>query len=119
MAQKSLQLSCLCRGVQLTLSGQDKGAVICHCTNCKQFSGSAFAHNYRIMQAKVDYHNGQDLVRSYKDTATKSGNALNRFFCSRCVSFCLTKSRRVALTAGLYGYFEIQLLTRRLRALLL
>lgn len=86
MAQRALKASCLCKGVQFTLSGQDKGAVLCHCSNCKSFTGSAFAHNYRFMKAKVEYQKGEDLVKSYKDDNTKSGKVLERFFCGRCVS---------------------------------
>jgi len=85
MSETTINGSCLCKGIHFTVTGQDKGAVLCHCTNCKSFGGSAYAHNHRMMKTKIEYQKGQDLVRSYKDGATKSGKVLERFFCSRCV----------------------------------
>lgn len=85
MGETTINGSCLCKGIHFTVTGQDKGAVLCHCNNCKSFTGSAYAHNHRMMKTKIEYQKGQDLVRSYKDGATKSGKVLERFFCSRCV----------------------------------
>jgi hypothetical protein len=85
MPETTINASCLCKGIHFTVKGQDKGAVLCHCNNCKSFAGSAYAHNYRMMKTTIEYQKGQDLVRSYKDSATKSGKMLERFFCSRCV----------------------------------
>ncbi|KAL1588185.1 hypothetical protein WHR41_03013 [Cladosporium halotolerans] len=95
MAQRALKATCLCKGVQFTLSGQDKGAVLCHCSNCKSFTGSSFAHNYRFMKAKVEYQKGEDLVKSYKDDNTKSGKVLERFFCGRCGSSLMNKPQAI------------------------
>lgn len=87
MASTTINASCLCKSVHFTVTGQPKGAVLCHCSNCKSFHGSAFAHNYRMMKTQVDFQNGKDLLRSYKDDATKSGKVLERFFCSKCVRY--------------------------------
>lgn len=87
MSQTTISATCLCKGIHFTITGQSKGAVICHCSNCKSFAGSAFAHNYRMMKANIEYQKGQDLVKAYKDDATKSGKVLERSFCGRCVSF--------------------------------
>ena len=38
-----------------------------------------------MMKTTIEYQKGKDLVRSYRDDATKSGKVLERFFCSRCV----------------------------------
>jgi len=85
MGETTINGSCLCKGIHFTVKGQDKGAVLCHCSNCKSFSGSTYGHNYRMMKTTIDYQKGKDLVRSYRDDATKSGKVLERFFCSRCV----------------------------------
>lgn len=90
MGETTINGSCLCKGIHFTVKGQDKGAVLCHCSNCKSFSGSTYAHNYRMMKTMIEYQKGKDLVRSYRDDATKSGKVLERFFCSRCV--CLKRS---------------------------
>jgi hypothetical protein len=90
MGETTINGSCLCKGIHFTVKGHDKGAVLCHCSNCKSFGGSTYAHNYRMMKTTIEYQKGRDLVRSYRDDATKSGKVLERFFCSRCV--CLTSS---------------------------
>lgn len=41
-----------------------------------------------MMKTKVEYKQGKELLRSYKDDATKSGKVLERFFCSKCVRSC-------------------------------
>ncbi|KAM0700980.1 hypothetical protein Q7P35_011340 [Cladosporium inversicolor] len=86
MGETTINGSCLCKGIHFTVKGQDKGAVLCHCSNCKSFSGSTYGHNYRMMKTTIEYQKGKDLVRSYRDDATKSGKVLERFFCSRCGS---------------------------------
>lgn len=78
--------SCLCGAVKLTVTGQDKGAVACHCGNCQKASGSAFMHNYRFLKADMKWDKGEDMVKEYADKNTKTGNTLYRHFCSGCVS---------------------------------
>ena len=99
MGETTIHGSCLCKGVRFTVKGRDKGAVLCHCSNCKSFSGSTYAHNYRMMKTTVEYQKGKDLVRSYRDDATRSGKVLERFFCSRCV--CLESG--LLLLVAIFG----------------
>ncbi|KAJ7278333.1 DUF636 domain-containing protein [Mycena rebaudengoi] len=78
--------SCLCRKVRFTTIGEPFTYTVCHCTNCKKFSGSAFMSNAFFNSAKVTVTAGSDLVREYNDSATTSGNALTRSFCAECGS---------------------------------
>lgn len=78
--------TCLCGSVSLTLTGEDKGACMCHCKNCQLSSGSSFAHNYRLSNGELKIRKGEELVREYADQDTKSGNTLLRHFCGKCVS---------------------------------
>ncbi|KAF2099223.1 hypothetical protein NA57DRAFT_76452 [Rhizodiscina lignyota] len=78
--------SCLCGAVQLSVTGNDKGAVVCHCSNCQRASGSAFLHNYRFTSADLKFTKGEELVREYEDKETKTGNTLYRHFCEKCGS---------------------------------
>ena len=103
MSQSWLSASCLCKGVQYTVSGVDKGAVLCHCNNCQKASGSAFAHNYRFLKANIDFAKGEDLVKEYKDSNTKTGNTLSRHFCTGCVSLAWTLT--FAIHPKLQGVF--------------
>jgi hypothetical protein len=78
--------SCLCGAVQYSCTGNDRGAVLCHCSNCQKCSGSAFAYNYRFLRAKLTFTKGEDMVKEYVDKATKTGNTLFRHFCKECGS---------------------------------
>ncbi|KAF2168776.1 hypothetical protein M409DRAFT_36243 [Zasmidium cellare ATCC 36951] len=78
--------SCLCKSVQIEVTGTDKGAVLCHCANCQAQSGSAFMHNHRFTKSDIKFTKGEHLVKRYADKNTKSGNELTRGFCSNCGS---------------------------------
>ena len=78
--------SCLCGAIHYTCTGNDRGAVLCHCRNCQKGSGSAFAYNYRFLKAKLTFIKGEDMVKEYVDKATKTGNTLFRHFCRECGS---------------------------------
>ncbi|GAB7359359.1 hypothetical protein MBLNU230_g6010t1 [Neophaeotheca triangularis] len=72
----TLNASCLCGTVKFTATGQDKNTVLCHCSNCKKASGSAFAHNHRLIKTQLDIRQGQASIREYRDSATKTGNTI-------------------------------------------
>ncbi|KAI7235124.1 hypothetical protein KC330_g4496 [Hortaea werneckii] len=95
--------TCLCGSVSLSLTGEDKGACMCHCKNCQLSSGSSFAHNYRLSNGDLKIIKGEDLVREYADQDTKSGNTLLRHFCGKCGSPLYINTPEgsfYALTAG-------------------
>lgn len=69
----SLAGSCLCGRVGITVRGSPNRIGICHCTDCRQESGSAFTF-FGIWPAAQFEHSGQ--------TATFSG----RRFCPHCGS---------------------------------
>ncbi|EMC91285.1 hypothetical protein BAUCODRAFT_320660 [Baudoinia panamericana UAMH 10762] len=78
--------TCLCGSISFTVTGVDKGTVLCHCSNCQKISGSAFLHNYRFTDSTLNFTKGEDLVVKYVDSDTKSGKVLHRHFCSKCGS---------------------------------
>nr|POE63282.1 putative glutathione-dependent formaldehyde-activating enzyme [Quercus suber] len=82
---------CLCGAVQFTVSGIDKGTVLCHCSNCQIYGGGAFAYNYRILKADLQIHQGKEQLKSYRDEDTKTGGVLLRHFCSNCGSSLFAK----------------------------
>lgn len=83
--------TCLCKSVEIQVTGTDKGAVLCHCANCQAQSGSAFMHNHRWTKSDMKFTKGEHLVGRYVDKNTKSGNQLTRGFCTKCVSqICIT-----------------------------
>jgi hypothetical protein len=66
----SISGSCLCKAVQYTLTGNDKGAVLCHCRNCQKTTGSAFANNLRYTRANLTLTTGADVIKAYEDSDT-------------------------------------------------
>ena len=88
--------TCNCKQVEVSVNGVDRGAVLCHCDNCRKGSGSAFAHNHRFVEAELQFPRGQHLVKEYADKDTKSGNVLYRHFCSNCVFTPFVVARVVA-----------------------
>lgn len=70
---RRLEGGCLCGQVRLSVRGEPKRVGICHCTDCRQESGSAFTF-YGIWPADQFQHEGE--------TAGFSG----RRFCTKCGS---------------------------------
>jgi len=78
--------SCLCQAVKYTVSGSPRGTVLCHCSNCQKTTGSAFANNLRVLKSKLTILSGEDKIKCHKDSNTKSGIELSRYFCGDCGS---------------------------------
>ncbi|KAJ7504214.1 Mss4-like protein [Mycena galericulata] len=76
--------SCLCQKVRFIVSGDPFQYAVCHCSNCKKFTGSAFMTNAFFSPDNVTVIEGKELIRQYQDKATTSGNTLTRSFCSEC-----------------------------------
>lgn len=77
---------CNCEQVEFSVTGVDKLAVHCYCTNCQRATGTSFAHNQRFVDAEVKFARGEDVVKQYADRNLDSGGVLYRHFCSNCVS---------------------------------
>ncbi|KAJ7809035.1 DUF636 domain-containing protein [Mycena olivaceomarginata] len=78
--------SCLCRQIRFTVEGDPFSYAVCHCINCKQFTGSAFMTNAFFAPDKITLTEGQEVLRKYDDNNTTSGDTLTRQFCSNCGS---------------------------------
>lgn len=96
----TLTATCNCAAIQLSVTGIDKGSVLCHCSNCRRASGSAFAYNHRFLPGELKFVKGEEAIRQYVDTNTKSGNPLERHFCGTCVGFFFCLSFFVLLMDG-------------------
>lgn len=73
--------SCLCGGVQLTITGKISDIIHCHCSLCRKSTGSAFATNGFVNTADFTVTQGQELLHHF---ALKSGR--QRHFCRVCAS---------------------------------
>ncbi|KAJ7144211.1 Mss4-like protein [Mycena epipterygia] len=74
--------SCLCGQVTVELASTHKDQVLCHCSDCRQSSGSAFSAN--VLAPKKDV----TITGPIKEYSMKvpSGNTVTRIFCSNCGS---------------------------------
>lgn len=72
---------CLCEGVRLRITGNFGPAVICHCSQCRKASGSAFACNAPVRSKSLEFESGRDLIREFESSPGEF-----RAFCSRCGS---------------------------------
>ncbi|KJY73702.1 GFA family protein [Vibrio nigripulchritudo] len=73
--------SCLCGGVELTISGSITDIIHCHCSLCRKSSGTAFATNGFVNTSELEITKGAELMGFYE---VKPGK--KRHFCTRCAS---------------------------------
>lgn len=79
---------CLCGDVNYTAKGEIALQANCHCTDCRQSSGSAFAT--LVFMNKDDL----DITGSVKtfDHVVDSGSTLTKTFCPKCGSQLFTEN---------------------------
>ena len=74
--------NCLCGQVSFKAEGKPKLTANCHCTDCQQVSGSAFA---TILFMAVENVEITGELKSF-DHTVDSGNVLTKEFCPTCGS---------------------------------
>ncbi|KAJ7802174.1 Mss4-like protein, partial [Mycena leptocephala] len=74
--------ACLCGQTTVELKSTHPAQTVCHCTDCRQTSGSAFSINVLAPKKDVTI---TGPVKEYNTTAT-SGNRGARVFCGNCGS---------------------------------
>ncbi|THU92983.1 DUF636 domain-containing protein [Dendrothele bispora CBS 962.96] len=77
--------SCLCEANKFTVKGDPMLFVVCHCTNCKRQTGTAFMSNALFKEENIDFTSSQNLGQ-YSDSKTQSGSTIVRQFCNTCGS---------------------------------
>lgn len=76
-----IQGSCLCGGVRYEYDGEIEEISMCHCSQCRKVTGSAFLPVSRIDAAKFRITAGAELLKEYRSIPTKV-----RAFCGNCGS---------------------------------
>lgn len=80
---------CLCGAVTFTVDGPLGPAVVCHCTDCRRCTGSAFNVGVRVERAVFRITSGAPKgFTSHGD----SGRELTRHFCADCGSPLFTSA---------------------------
>ena len=82
------QGSCLCGRIRFEIDGDLAGIQLCHCSQCRRASGSAFAAN-----APVEAENFRLLAGAPK--AFESSPGKERLFCGDCGSPILSRTTAV------------------------
>ena len=75
--------SCLCRAITYQIEGPPVYTGICHCTNCRKWTGSMFTANSGYLKSQLTLLTGEEDLKTYVDTETTSGLALKRQFCGK------------------------------------
>ncbi|KAJ6589718.1 Mss4-like protein [Mycena capillaripes] len=74
--------ACLCGETTIELASTHPEQIVCHCTDCRTTSGSAFSTNVLAPKKDVTI---KGPVKEYSIKAA-SGNTVTRVFCSNCGS---------------------------------
>lgn len=83
MTDAVVEGGCNCGAIRYRLTGDPLVVAICHCTNCRRQSGSAFSVNV-VMRADAMAMTGN--VATYEDADTESGSPVLRQYCAQCGS---------------------------------
>ena len=78
---KAITGGCLCGEIRYECQGEPVSGLICHCTDCQQFSGSVFAA--ALIFRKEFFRLLSGTPRKFAVTA-ESGYKNEREFCSKC-----------------------------------
>lgn len=72
---------CLCGGVRYDYDGEINEISLCHCSQCRQVTGSAFIAVSPVESDKFKITAGEELLREYRTIPIKA-----RVFCGQCGS---------------------------------
>jgi hypothetical protein len=78
---------CLCGNVRFQITGSLGPIVHCHCAQCRQATGTAFATNANVRRDEIAFTSGFDGITQYESSPGKF-----RAFCSRCGSPMFSRS---------------------------
>ncbi len=95
--EKSLNASCLCKGVNFKISGEFRSVINCHCIQCTKTHGN-FASYTSVLEENI-FFKSKKTLKWYK-----SSDHASRGFCKSCgasIFFKRIGSRAVSLSAGL------------------
>jgi hypothetical protein len=80
----SLKGSCLCGAVRFILTGTPAAFDLCHCSRCREASGSAFVAEAVFKAAEFQWVSGQSLVETYEAPVRNTPPGYRRTFGMVC-----------------------------------
>jgi hypothetical protein len=75
---------CLCGAVRFHVTGRPAAFDLCHCSHCRQASGSAFLAELEFKASEFEWVSGQSLVKTYEAPVRKTPPGYQRTFCTIC-----------------------------------
>ena len=94
---RSLNASCLCKGIFMTIKGEFRPVINCHCIQCTKTHGNYAAYT-SVLEENITYKSESTLKWFSSSTKAKRG------FCKKCgasVFFKKLGSRAISISAGL------------------
>ena len=76
--------SCLCGTVQYEVTGTPTEFDLCHCSRCRESSGSAFIAELVFKAAGFEWISGRSLVKTYEAPVRRKPPGYRRTFCTVC-----------------------------------
>ena len=95
---RSLSASCLCKGVKMTIRGEFRPVINCHCIQCTKTHGNYAAYT-SVLEENIVFESKKTLKWFNSSTKAKRG------FCNNCgasIFFKRSGSRSVSISAGLF-----------------
>jgi len=95
---RSLNASCLCKGIVMTIKGEFRPVVNCHCIQCTKTHGNYAAYT-SVLEENITYKSKSTLKWFSSSIKAKRG------FCKKCgasVFFKRLGSRAISISAGLF-----------------
>ena len=95
---RSLSASCLCKGVNISIRGEFRPVINCHCIQCTKTHGNYAAYT-SVLEENIVFESKKTL--KWFNSSTKA----NRGFCNNCgasIFFKRSGSKSVSISAGLF-----------------
>jgi len=95
---RSLSASCLCKGVNMTIRGEFRPVINCHCIQCTKTHGN-FAAYTSVLEENIFFKSKKTLKWFKSSTKARRGFCTN---CGASIFFKRSGSRSVSISAGLF-----------------
>lgn len=74
---------CQCGAIHYRIVGEPKMLYVCHCSDCRKQSASAFGMSLRVEAAQLEFSDGRERLRTW-DTRGDDGQIKRCAFCPDC-----------------------------------
>ena len=95
---RTMNASCLCKGINMTITGEFRPVINCHCIQCTKTHGN-FAAYTSVLEENIIYKSKKTLKWFNSSTNAKRGFCKN---CGASVFFKRLESKAVSISAGLF-----------------